>query len=193
MVMDWHTIAGMLSGIILTVILVPYIASIIKGPTRPNVVSWSGWMMLAGIATAIQFAEGASWSIIIPLITTISCAIIAAIAVRLGYARFTKLDLACFALGILATEFWLLAHQPLLSLLLLMIADSIFTIPTVVKTYRDPFSEPAWLWFLYVVGASIGIGASTSYDIYNLLYPVYLVSWAAVLWLLALRGRWKRI
>ena len=150
-------------------------------------------MLLAAIATAIQFAEGASWSIIIPLMTTINTAIISALAIRLGYAQFTKTDIACFGLGIGATVLWLFAHQPLVALFLVMAADSIFTIPTVVKTYRDPSSEPALLWFIYVVGASIGISASASFDVYNLLYPVYLALWAAVIWLLALRGRLKRI
>ena len=193
MTFDWHTILGLTSSAILVAILFPYVSSILHGPTRPNVVSWAGWALLSGIATAIQFSEGASWSVVVPLLATVSTAIVAIFAIRLGYAKFTRSDIICIGLGIIAIGMWLIARAPLVSILLAILADTIVTIPTYLKTYRDPFSEPAWLWFIYIVGATLGVIASTSPDRYNLTYPIYLVLSSSAIWLLALRGRLKRI
>ncbi|MBI2039402.1 MAG: hypothetical protein HYT22_03985 [Candidatus Niyogibacteria bacterium] len=193
MTLDWHTILGTASGIILAVILIPYIRSVLYGPTRPNPVSWGGWMVLAGIATAAQFSAGASWTLLVPVMTTISTAVIFLLSLRAGRAGFMKVDGAAAILGAAAIGSWTFTEEPLWALIFVVAADLFVSVPTVVKTYGKPLSEPALLWFLYFFGVLLAIAASTKFDVYNLLYPVYAVLVSGAIWLLALRGRLKRI
>ncbi|MBI1956982.1 MAG: hypothetical protein HYS44_00785 [Candidatus Niyogibacteria bacterium] len=193
MLNDWHTAIGTLSGVILIAIIAPYVRSIVKGPTRPNPVSWGGWMALAGIATAAQFSAGASWTLLVPVMTTLSTAVVFVLSLRSGYAGFTKVDGAAAVLGAAAIGSWMLTSEPLWALVLVVIADLFVSVPTIVKTYERPLSEPALLWFFYFLGVILAIAASTKFDVYNLLYPVYAVLVSGAIWLLALQGRWKRI
>ncbi len=184
---DWHTALGVLATIIYLSIIYPYVRSILKGPTRPNIVSWAGWCFLFAIASGAQFSKGASWSLVVPLFSTLSTAIIAFVAIREGYARLTRVDVVCLALGVSALVVWGFTHEPLTALVLIILADLFVTIPTIVKTYRVPETEPAGLWALYVFASGLAVVATTTFTIYNLLYPLYTVVGSSVIALLALR------
>ena len=79
-------------------------------------------------------------------------------------------------------------HEAILS----MIADFSVTIPTIIKTYQDPTSEPSTLWILYVIGVTLEVVATRQFTVYNLLFPVYTVFGASIITVLALRGRFKK-
>ncbi len=159
--------------------------------TRPSAVSWFGWAFLAGIATVAQASKGLDWSLAVPLISTISAAIIAFTALYLGRIVWTRADAISIAIGALALILWAITKEPLTAIILSMIADLAVTMPTIVKTYQDPTSEPAPLWVLYVVGTTLEVVATQQHTVYNLLFPVYTVLGSAVIATLALRGRFR--
>jgi CDP-diglyceride synthetase len=152
-------------------------------------VSWFGWAILFIIATAAQASKGIDWSLAVPLISTISTTIIAFTALHLGRAVWTRADGICIALGILAIVLWAITKEPLTAIILSIIADLAVTMPTIVKTYQDPTSEPATLWVLYVIGAILELVATQQFTVYNLLFPIYTVLGSVIITALALRGR----
>lgn len=81
---DWHTVLGTGASILLLALIVPYVKSIISSTTRTSIVSWFGWAFLFAIATVAQASQGIDWSLAVPLIGTISTAIIAIVALRLA-------------------------------------------------------------------------------------------------------------
>ncbi len=189
MYLDWHTVLGISASILLLALIVPYIRSIISSTTRPSAVSWFGWAALFAIATAAQASKGLDWSLAVPLISTISTTIIAFTALYLGRAVWTRADGICIVLGTLAIILWAITKEPLTAIILSMIADFSVTIPTIVKTYQDPTSEPSTLWVLYVIGVTLEVVATQQFTTYNLLFPVYTVIGSAIIAILALRGR----
>ena len=189
MLTNWHIMVGVLAGIIQIGIFYPYMASILRGPTKPNVVSWAGWAFLACVATLVQFSEGASWSIIIPLFATISSVSVAVIALRTGHAQITKFEITCITLGVIAFTLWYVADQPLLSLLFIILADLMVSIPTIWKTYQKPETEPHFIWFFYTTSALLALFATTKFDVYNLLYPTFVTLIALIITALAFRGK----
>ena len=186
---DWHTIVGVISTVIFLSLIYPYIRSIIHGPTRPNIVSWAGWAFLFAIATIAQFSKGVSWSLAVPLFSTLSTSIIAVISIRRGYAHVTKMEIICIILGIAALVAWQVTREPLSAIIFSMLADFFVTVPTIVKTYRSPETEPALLWILYVFAAVLAIVANGTFTVYNLLFPLYTVLGSLIIALLALRDR----
>jgi hypothetical protein len=186
---DWHIMVGTIASILLLALIVPYIRSITGGTTRPSAVSWFGWAILFIIATAAQASKGIDWSLAVPLISTISTTIIAFTALHLGRAVWTRADGICIALGILAIVLWAITKEPLTAIILSIIADLAVTMPTIVKTYQDPTSEPATLWVLYVIGAILELVATQQFTVYNLLFPIYTVLGSVIITALALRGR----
>ena len=190
---DWHVWLGTGASILLLALIVPYIKSIISSTTRPSAVSWFGWALLFAIATVAQASKGIDWSLAVPLISTLSTTIIAFTALRLGRAVWTRADGICIVLGILAITLWAITREPLTAIIFSMIADLSVTIPTIVKTYQDPTSEPSTLWVLYVIGVTSEVVATTDFTAYNLLFPVYTIIGSAVIAALTFRGRfWAR-
>jgi hypothetical protein len=185
---DWHTVVGTGASLLLLALIVPYIRSIVISTTRPSAVSWFGWAILFIIATAAQASKGIDWSLAVPLISTISTTIIAFTALYLGRAVWTRADGICIALSILAIVLWAITKEPLTAIILSIIADLAVTMPTIIKTYQDPTSEPATLWVLYVIGAILEVAATQQLTVYNLLFPIYTVIGSAVIAALTLRG-----
>jgi hypothetical protein len=186
---DWHTVVGTGASLLLLALIVPYIRSIVGGTTRPSAVSWFGWAFLFAIATAAQASKGIDWSLAVPFISTLSTTIIAFTALYMGRAMWTRADGICIVLGALAIILWAITKEPLTAIVLSIIADFAVTLPTIVKTYQDPASEPSTLWILYVIGVTLELVATQQFTIYNLLFPVYTVLGSSVIAILALRGR----
>ncbi|MGE5541152.1 MAG: hypothetical protein ACM3TU_02615 [Bacillota bacterium] len=186
---EWHTVLGMAGSLLLILLAYPYIRSIVKDTTRPSAVSWLGWALLFGITSAAQFSKGVDWSLAVPVISTLSTSIIFVFALFIGRIVWTRFDALCLFLAVLAVVLWLITKEPLTAIVLSMAADFFVTIPTLIKTYQDPTSEPRILWTLYTLGALLEVLATQELTIYNLLFPIYtvlgsgsiaLLSWRAV-------------
>ncbi len=186
---DWHTVVGGAGSLILILIIVPYIRSIISGTTRPSAVSWFGWALLFSITSAAQFSKGLDWSLAVPAISILSTSIVFLYALFAGRVVWTRADGFCIGLAVLAVIFWALTKEPLTAIVLSMIADFAVTVPTLIKTYKEPNSEPANLWVLYTTGAALEVIATSSFTIYNLLFPVYVVFISGAIAVFALRGK----
>ncbi len=172
--MDWHGIVGIAAGLIQISSIIPYVRDILKGTTRPNIVSYILWTLLQLIAIFAQFSAGASWSIIILIATTFNTSLIVILCLMgYGYKKYGLTDKICFVFAIVAIVFWQLTKQPLLALVLTILADLIAAIPTIVKTYREPHSELVVSWFMIMISSSLAGISTVKIDIANLIYPVY--------------------
>lgn len=188
MQIEWHAVVGAAGSILLLGLAFPYIRSIVKSTTRPSAVSWFGWALLAGIASAAQFSKGVDWSLAVPVITTLSTTSIFVFAAFKGRVVWTRHDRACLALAALAIVLWAITKEPLVAILLSMAADFFVTIPTIGKTLEDPSSEPHILWTLYASGAFLEVLATRQLTVYNLLFPVYTVVGSGIIAALAWRA-----
>ena len=83
-------------------------------------------------------------------------------------------DKLCFVLALAAIIFGLLTKEPLVALAISVLADIIASIPTIVKTYRDPYSEAVFPWFLVIV-ALLGAISTIKLNTANLIYPFYML------------------
>src|SRR3989338_6706178 len=86
--MEWHSALGILGGIVYNIGYIPYVLQILKGKTRPNLLSWVGWFFLLVIGSSAQLAGGATWSVALPIAAAIGCGITTLVAFRYGYATF---------------------------------------------------------------------------------------------------------
>ncbi|MGH7175162.1 MAG: hypothetical protein ACREGR_02280 [Minisyncoccia bacterium] len=175
MVLSWQNLVGGSASIILLLLIVPYIKTVMVGTTRPSAVSWIGWALLFAIETAAQASKGLSWSLAIPLISTCSTTIIAITALRMGRVVWTRADYFCITLAAAAVMLWALTSEPLFALVLSIVADLAVTIPSVIKTYHEPDSEPFFLWAIYTGACVLAVVATSPLTIYNLLVPVYTI------------------
>jgi len=162
----------------------------VRGSTRPNIVSQILWALLTAIAFSAQLSAGASWSILILGALMFNMIIIATLAMSgYGYNKYTSLDFACLGLAVAAIILWYLTAEPVLAIVLSVTASVLSAIPTFVKTYRDPHTELALAWGIAVVAAVLSLLSSTKWNIENLIFPTYLLIEALSIWSLAFFGQ----
>lgn len=172
---DWHLALGIFSGLLAMAAIIPYVRDILHGTTRPNVVSWSLWVLLLSIAALAQLSAGASWSLVLvvgDLIGTASVLVLCLIGY--GYGKYSWLDGICFALALVAIVLWQITNQPLLAIGLAALADFLASVPTLVKSYKDPRSEEPTQFFIIAIAALLGVLSTSIFDPANLVFPAYL-------------------
>ena len=143
--MDYtHLILGIISGILGVVAAVPYIKDILHGSTRPNTVSWALWVLLLLISILAQISAGASWSLVFLIGDFLGTSAVLILCLGgYGYKEYGWIEWVCLALAIIAIVSWQLTNQPILAIVFAIIADFMAAVPTVIKAYRDPWSEHA--------------------------------------------------
>ena len=114
-----------------------------------------------------------SWSTLTVGITSF---VICGLALRNGGRRLiTRQDKVSLAAALIATVLWLLANEPTLAMILLVSADVFGLIPSVRKTWHDPYSEALPMWAINVARHGLNIFAITSYSLLTLADPVVWV------------------
>lgn len=188
--MNWHALLAAAGGLLALAAIVPYVRDILRGTTRPNAVSYSIWAFLILIAIGAQISAGTSWSIVMLVGDFIGTSTVVVLCwLGYGYKRYGPIEWICFGIAIIAVVAWQLARQPVLAISFAIVADAMAAIPTLVKAYRDPWSEHPDAWLIVAVGALLSIFSSTIFNAANLLFPSYLLVVNGTTGILALVGR----
>jgi hypothetical protein len=188
--MDWHPWLGSIAGVGQALAVIPYVKDVLRGTTRPNIVSWSLWTLAVLITLAAQITAGASWPALILVGATVANVTVIVLALfGYGYTKFGTVEWICLFLSLAALIFWRITEQPLVAIGFAITADCIAYIPTLVKTYKDPFSETAVYWLLLVVTDLMAIASTTLFNAANLAFPIYYASINTVLFGLIIFGQ----
>lgn len=168
----------------------PYWIGIYKRETKPHMFSWVIWATVCGIAAAVQLAEGGgagSWYF---MFNATGCIVIAIVSYWLGTKDVTRSDAIVFAIAMSAIPVWVLTDNPLWSLFILIGIDGIAYIPTIRKSWNNPYEEKAFTWGMSAVVFATSIAALESYTLTTWLYPfIFIVINLALTTLLVLRRR----
>lgn len=169
---------------------VPYYRDILKGKTRPHVYSWSLWALLTVLLVALQIKGGAGPATWVTAAAGLLCLGVVLLSLKNGKRDITVSDTVVAALSLLAIGFWLIADQPIISIILATLADLLAFVPTVRKSYSDPHSETL---SLYITNALRFGLALLAVEHYTFLSSVWIVAWiignASLAILLAVRRK----
>ncbi len=187
MIFDWHALAGIGAAVFMIVGTVPYIRDMLRGETRPNMVSWSIWAFAVGISATAQFTAEPSWSVVLVGTTFFMDSTVLVFALfGYGYSKFEWWDGLCLTLSLAALALWWLSGDPLIALGFAIIADGFAFLPTFIKSYREPFSETPVAWLLFGLSGLTGLGAASVFDFASTAFPVYFFIANCSLWILIL-------
>jgi hypothetical protein len=153
-----------------------YLATTLKGQTRPNRVSWFIWTIGPAIAFAAQLTKGVgvqSWLTFIsgfgPLLV-----LLASFINQKSYWKLTRFDLTCGALSLGALLLWALTREGNLAILFTIAADALACVPTIVKAYREPKSENSISYSTASLSALITLLTITRWNFATAAFPLYL-------------------
>lgn len=139
--MTIYVIAALIASIISIVSLIPYIKDIISKQTKPHIFTWFVWTLMTGIFFFAQLSDGAGIGALTSGITTILCIIILVLSFKQGDKMIVKSDWLSFVLSLIALLAWALTKSPFYSVIFITISDIIAYIPTVRKSFKEPYSE----------------------------------------------------
>lgn len=165
---------GILSGLLPALGALPYLKDTHAAKTKPHRASFLIWTMLGVIAVITQFAQGASWSLILPIEEAIGPLVIFIMTLRQGEGGFNLRDKLAIALAVFGLILWYCTKDPLTALCITTAVDAIGIVLTVHKTYLDPHSETFTAWFFTSISGLLSCFAVSKVSFGLLLYPIYL-------------------
>ncbi|MDD2908095.1 MAG: hypothetical protein PHH98_05680 [Candidatus Gracilibacteria bacterium] len=129
-----------------------YFRSIVKGETKPHVVSWFIWGLISLIIFVIQIYDDAGLGAFNTGLVSFFCLGIAFISFKKGDKKISKSDGYSLVFGILSIVLWIFTNNPILSVVLLILVDLFGFIPTILKSINKPFEESETAYFLAFLG-----------------------------------------
>ena len=172
--MNWHTILGIASGVVLLCGNVPYISSIRRGEIRPNRVTWGIWTTIGFILLGSSYSIGATNTLWLQIAQVISQVIITFYTFKYSRGQWYFLDRVCLAGASLSLVFWWQSESPFVALLMNIAMDILGAVPTIKKIYSDPKSEDLTFWVLSFISAVLNLFAIEKFSIAFIAFPVYL-------------------
>jgi hypothetical protein len=147
------------------------------GTAKPSIVSWFFWSITALIAFAVQLVKGAGPEAFVTLAIGISPIAVCVAALHKGDYRITLSysDKWCIGLTSMGIVLWLISQDPLMALLMSILADIFSSVPTILKSYRDPGSEHPTAYVLSVVSMTVTLLTITRWQPTNWLFTAYIL------------------
>lgn len=186
-------IIGISAGVLSFIGYAIYIYSTLQGSTKPNRATW--WILtLVGIMIATSYySEGARNTIWVPVSYVIGPLIVAILSLRYGEGGWEKLDVWCLAAAGLSAVIWYLYQAPFTVLVVNIVMDFVALLPTIKKSYLRPDSEDALAWSVESVSGILNVIALESWTLGLAFYPLYLLMINALVSLLLLWGKIRKI
>ncbi len=170
--MDYKIIISSVAVILTFVGYIPYIRDVLQKKTKPHAFTWFVWTLAGSIAYGLQVVGGAgvgSWAL---LAACIVCFLIFILSLRIGNKDITLSDFIFLILSLVSLVLWLVAKQPVWSVILATFVEILGFAPTVRKSWNKPWSETLFTYEVCVVRHGISILALQQFNILTLLYPV---------------------
>ncbi len=155
--------------------VIPYLRDIIKGTTKPNLVSWITWTLITGIATAAEIAAAEYVTAIFTSAAMLETASVVALGLRRGYVKYTRFDMACQLGAVIGVILWQIFNSPGVAVVASVTIDLIGVLPTLRHSWHKPHEETWSAYMFSGVGGVFAIFALSSYNVVSLTYAVYIV------------------
>jgi hypothetical protein len=174
--MEIKAIFGIGSAFFTLAGLIPYFIYIHKKQIYPHNLSWLGWAFITFIGGIAMLADKGEWSVVIVFANTLSCLIVVFYSIykKVGVWSTNKYDYIFFGLGIFGVILWQTLNMPIIAIFCVVVADLLFGIPTIIKTYKYPKSEKYLAWLSCSIAGLLSLFAVKSFLLSEFLYPLYL-------------------
>lgn len=188
--MDYKT-GLVLVGIVLTIVAaLPYIRDIRQGKTKPHIITWLIWSLIAGIGSVVQIVGGAGIASLVLGVTALVNLIIFGLAIRNSDFSINLFDSTILFLALASIILWIITDNPHLAATLVTFAAMLGFIPTFKKSIAKPHQETSWLYLISGIKQFITIAALSAYNFLTLLLPIcFLIANMSLVLLLKIRRK----
>ena len=168
--MDIKLILAIISIIIGVGACYPYLRDIFSNKTKPHAYSWLIWAITQGVAFAGILHGGGAWGVASDGAFTLLAVLLFMLSFKYGTKNITKSDTVILIFALLSIVVWVQLDQSLLAVIMVTIIDVLGYIPTIRKTYIDPWSETLESWFAFAISNLLSLFALSEYNAITLTY-----------------------
>jgi hypothetical protein len=175
--MNFSTILVIASSILSVVCFLPYFIDMVKGKTKPRIVSWFIWSVLAAVACVAALVDGHYPTAVFLLLSSLAPLAVVVFGWRLGGDRtIERLDMVCLLGALIGVVLLTIFNSPAFAVIITIIIDLVGGVPTLVHSWMRP-NEETWLEFaLAGIAALCMLLVVNSWEITAFVYPLYLLS-----------------
>lgn len=147
-----------------------YIRDMIRGTTKPNLVSWTIWALAPLIGSWLSIKAGAGFSVVPVFMAGFNpvLVIIIAFIIKKGYWKITSFDIICGILALFALVVWFFTRNFSLSIIFAILSDLLASIPTLIKSWKFPETETSTAYVGGIIANILGL-----FIIINWTFPIY--------------------
>jgi hypothetical protein len=149
-----------------------YIRDVLRGRTQPHLYTWLIWSMTTGTFAAAIFAGGGGRGFLAPLAFFLLTCSTTLLSLKFGTKNVTRGDALSLAAALIAILIWWQLNSPLLALIVATATDLVGYLPTVRKSYEEPWSESLASWSVWTFAIAFTVLALDAYNPLTLLSSV---------------------
>jgi len=157
-----HVLIGELAGVLAVVQVIPYIASILRGHTKPERMTYFIWFIVDSLSIGSYIAVGARTTIWVGLVYVFTGLSIFLLSLKHGMGGYSTLDVICLLLAVAGIAVWATTSSALLALCFSTFAAKIGYLPTIKKAYFYPETENTLSWTMTAITDLLNIFALTT-------------------------------
>lgn len=155
--MDIKLFFAIASVIVLVIGYFPYFKDIFAKTTKPHAYTWLIWAITQGTAAAAAFYGGANWGTLSLVGGTVLVIFVFFLSLKYGTKNISRSDTFILVLALSAIAVWWLTNNPLLSVLMVTVIDGMGYIPTLRKSWTEPWSETLSFWLAMAIVSMLTI------------------------------------
>lgn len=166
------TISAILSVIIGSVAFYPYIRDIFLKRTQPHSYTWLIWGLTQGVAVAgLWYGNGGLGALELTVGTALVF-VVFLFSLKYGTKNITRNDTIVLIIAFLAILVWWQLDNPVLAVIMVSVIDAVGFIPSIRKSWVEPWSETISSWALFSIGNLFAIIALADYNLLTLTYLI---------------------
>ncbi len=185
---------GVLAAVVSVIAFFPYIFAILKGQTKPSGASWWAWTAITFVTVSSSWFAGASWQVLfLPLTLCFSQLAVAILSIKHGDNNWDITNKLAIGGAFLGVVLWLLTGQPLVALIIAILADICASIPNFRHVFTHPEQENQLSWALGWLTAVFEVLAMTTWSLAESGWAVYFLLNMSLTLFLVLRPMFAKL
>ena len=173
--MSFKFIFAVLSSIVAVSCFIPYIIDIFKGTTKPHSYTWLIWTILQTVGVVAMIKGGAGIGVSSLVIGAVLCGFVFILSLFYGTHNIKIFDKICLIGAFMAIGIYIFLHSALFSVMIVVITDLIGFLPTIRKTYDEPYTETTLTYILSSLSSLFALGALSIFTFTTSFYLISLV------------------
>ena len=170
--MNIKVILAIVGTVISLAAFVPYMKDIFKRKTHPHVYTWLVWVLVQGTAAAGIIHGGGRWGALELSVGTLLVGFIFVLSLKFGTKNIRKVDALSLIVVLAAFILWWVFKKAEWAVVLVTIIDIAGYIPTIRKTYYEPWTETLVTWVAFTIGNLFAIAALQKFNLLTLIFIV---------------------